>query len=161
MQTQMTSSLAPIVSRYDRSPKLARGHLLPCPMPLFISIRRTFSSKRVPYLAFTRARVRVLCAYTGTDCGARQVERLLGADGICQDGGAESAANSCPLGTDCTDCGIRTVSPPGPPSPPLPPQTPGSLCSNTCQRLEDLCSDEARDLINHHSHIHTQYIRAI
>eukprot|EP01064_Diplonema_japonicum_P007987 TRINITY_DN15562_c0_g1_i1.p1 TRINITY_DN15562_c0_g1~~TRINITY_DN15562_c0_g1_i1.p1 ORF type:complete len:939 (+),score=122.53 TRINITY_DN15562_c0_g1_i1:60-2819(+) len=30
-------------------------------------------------------------------------------DGLCQDGGSESDAAYCPLGTDCTDCGIRIV----------------------------------------------------
>ena len=32
-------------------------------------------------------------------------------DGICSDGFAASRGSSCPCGTDCTDCGVRTICP--------------------------------------------------
>ena len=33
----------------------------------------------------------------------------LAPDGYCNDGGTGSGSNSCPLGTDCSDCGARYV----------------------------------------------------
>eukprot|EP00966_Prymnesium_polylepis_P326724 7382627-Prymnesium_polylepis.1 len=38
-------------------------------------------------------------------------------DGICDDGGLGSQYNACPLGSDCTDCGVRIIPPPSPPIP--------------------------------------------
>ena len=84
-------------------------------------------------------------------------------NGVCEDGGEDAAidaqtgdrSDSCELGSDCADCGPRTIAllppphappdPPAPPSPmppppaappppppaPLPPQ-PARLCSNVC-----------------------------
>ena len=50
-------------------------------------------------------------------------------NGICEDGGPGSVSHEhCNLGTDCFDCGPRTM----PPLPPLPPPPPWMLCSNTC-----------------------------
>ena len=52
-------------------------------------------------------------------------------NGICEDGGPGSEYSQCPLGTDCSDCGIRffvpppsPASPPDLPSPPAPPAPP-------------------------------------
>ena len=52
-------------------------------------------------------------------------------DGVCDDGGAGSEYDGCPIGTDCSDCGDRlrslgTPPPPfaPPPAPPLPPPLP-------------------------------------
>ena len=42
-------------------------------------------------------------------------------NGVCQDGGHKSKGSSCAYGTDCTDCGPRTLHPPLPPPQPLPP----------------------------------------
>ena len=44
-------------------------------------------------------------------------------NGLCEDGGPGSVWQDCPLGTDCTDCGVReyTSSPPAPPSSPAAP----------------------------------------
>eukprot|EP00966_Prymnesium_polylepis_P275538 6366384-Prymnesium_polylepis.1 len=39
-------------------------------------------------------------------------------DGICDDGGDGSTYNVCPLGSDCTDCGVRVASPSSPPGAP-------------------------------------------
>jgi hypothetical protein len=62
-------------------------------------------------------------------------------DGYCEDGGPNSTSSNCEYGTDCTDCGPRSLaiapSPPPPSSPrpsPPPPLLPGQLywCNNTC-----------------------------
>ena len=45
-------------------------------------------------------------------------------DGMCDDGGSGSVYSLCLLGTDCTDCGPRSVSPLPPPPPMLPPPLP-------------------------------------
>ena len=47
-------------------------------------------------------------------------------NGYCQDGGPSSSGNGCSFGTDCTDCGNRTVAAP-PTLPPLPPPPPPLL----------------------------------
>ena len=45
-------------------------------------------------------------------------------DGGCDDGGPDAWFSACTLGTDCNDCGPRTVYPPSPPQPPSPPRPP-------------------------------------
>eukprot|EP00966_Prymnesium_polylepis_P132928 3072669-Prymnesium_polylepis.1 len=50
-------------------------------------------------------------------------------NGICNDGGPGSTDALCSLGSDCSDCGARTIPsplPPSPPPPPSPPQVPPS-----------------------------------
>ena len=51
------------------------------------------------------------------------------ADGQCDDGGSASTYSACTLGTDCSDCGARFMSPPPLPPPPTPPGT-RFLCTN-------------------------------
>lgn len=46
---------------------------------------------------------------------------------------ATALAQTCPLGSDCTDCGARHL----PPAPPIvPPAMPGALCLNDCERYD-------------------------
>ena len=52
-------------------------------------------------------------------------------DGVCNDGGGGASSDwtsaFCPIGSDCADCGPRSVPPPPPPSPtPSPPSPPPS-----------------------------------
>ena len=59
-------------------------------------------------------------------------------DGECNDGGPGSewtiGSVTCPVGSDCSDCGARFPEPSPPPSPPVrPPLAPDALCLNTCQ----------------------------
>ena len=72
-------------------------------------------------------------------------------DGHCDDGGDPNAPNHiCAYGTDCTDCGPRTITvwpPPPYPSPPPPfvtPPSPGQMCTNACWWSDNgLCQDGA------------------
>jgi len=61
---------------------------------------------------------------------------LYGSDGTCDDGGSGAEFDSCPLGTDCTDCGGARcgVSPPAP-------TPPGCVCNNECAAAPELSSD--------------------
>ena len=45
-------------------------------------------------------------------------------NGICQDGGPNALGASCRFGTDCGDCGPRSIRPPPPPKPPPSPSPP-------------------------------------
>ena len=45
-------------------------------------------------------------------------------DGVCDDGGAGSMFYTCSMGTDCTDCGTRSINPPSTPPLQPPPLTP-------------------------------------
>lgn len=59
-------------------------------------------------------------------------------NGLCNDGGAGAEYSgwvNCPIGHDCTDCGVRWLYPSPPPAAPAPsptPTPPGVLCTNTC-----------------------------
>lgn len=59
-------------------------------------------------------------------------------NGLCNDGGPGSEYHgwvNCPIGHDCTDCGVRWLYPSPPPAAPAPspmPAPPGVLCTNTC-----------------------------
>ena len=72
----------------------------------------------------------------GSFCRDACMDGNLISDGDCDDGGPGAEYTICPLGTDCSDCGIRYFlpppppsappgpPPPDPPSPPLPPPSP-------------------------------------
>lgn len=81
-------------------------------------------------------------------------------DGQCDDAGPHSHFSLCPLGTDCADCGPRTVQLPPPPASPAPPVTPTSprsppaspppanppgICDDSCRYANDGECDDGGD----------------
>eukprot|EP00966_Prymnesium_polylepis_P028870 669358-Prymnesium_polylepis.1 len=61
---------------------------------------------------------------TNTACNSTSCQYL--SDGYCDDGGPGAHYVSCPLGTDCDDCGDRIT-----PSPPSAQLTAAELCAST------------------------------
>ena len=61
------------------------------------------------------------------------------ADGICDDGGEGSTYDVCPLGSDCTDCGLRVASPPSPFGPSQPPGPPPPHVYSQLELSGQLC----------------------
>lgn len=64
--------------------------------------------------------------------------------GICADGGPGAEDSSCLLGTDCSDCGPRVM------SPPPPPRHPSTLCDNSCQYAHGGVCDDGGDGAEYH-----------
>jgi hypothetical protein len=61
---------------------------------------------------------------------------------LCEDGGPGSVWPDCPLGTDCTDCGVRYFSRHVHPPPSVPPLSPRPGCNETCPSAGNgLCED--------------------